>query len=357
VLEDLELSNCFCFAAKDVDPKEEAFELCRFLPKGLDVLAVLGSEQAAADLKSNNQGFCGLDDKLSKLADEFAGYERDDWRQNVYWSWLDSLKALLDEPGEGYPNWMRTEAWATKQQNTALTSWAQLRHDTILYVKQSYTPAAYNTSNGVMRPPEAYGSVEPVPHFFAKLKDLTAYTRAGLEHHDALPEELGEQLTSLTTLLDELMAIAVKHLENKELDSGEISTINTIGERFDKLITGLAKAVTVTEEKPDECVDYGCSEENRLAGDDDPFKTSIVADVHTDVNTESVLEVGSGILDWIIVARELPDGTIGASVGAVFSYHEFPHPMDDRLTDEKWNEMLQSKPPPRPAWIDRIRVK
>jgi hypothetical protein len=35
--------------------------------------------------------------------------------------------------------------------------------------------------------------------------------------------------------------------------------------------------------------------------------------------------------------------------GAVFSYYEFKHPMADRLTDEKWQEMRDSRPP-QPEW-------
>jgi hypothetical protein len=31
--------------------------------------------------------------------------------------------------------------------------------------------------------------------------------------------------------------------------------------------------------------------------------------------------------------------------------YEFKHPMDDRLTDEKWKEMLETDPPNRPEWV------
>jgi hypothetical protein len=119
----------------------------------------------------------------------------------------------------------------------------------------------------------------------------------------------------------------------------------------------LAAAVTIEQPKPAECESHPdrCGTGIHIAGDD-PYKTTIVADVHTDVNTESVLEEGSGFLDWLIVARQLPDGTVGVSVGPVFSYYEFAHPMADRLTDEKWNGLLASDPPARPAWIERIRV-
>jgi hypothetical protein len=32
------------------------------------------------------------------------------------------------------------------------------------------------------------------------------------------------------------------------------------------------------------------------------------------------------------------------------SHYEFKQPMQDRLTDEKWREMLEANPPKRPEW-------
>ena len=38
-------------------------------------------------------------------------------------------------------------------------------------------------------------------------------------------------------------------------------------------------------------------------------------------------------------------------VGPVFTYYEFKHPMNDRLTDEAWKTMIQgSQKPDRPSW-------
>jgi hypothetical protein len=69
-----------------------------------------------------------------------------------------------------------------------------------------------------------------------------------------------------------------------------------------------------------------------------------------------VLELGVGRIDEIhaVVPRIEEDGSITLQVakGGVFSYYEFPWPMDDRLTDEKWREMLEEgQVPPRPVWI------
>ena len=55
----------------------------------------------------------------------------------MYWSWLYSLKSLTNDFSEGdYPQFMKTTAWQDEKLNTNLGSWAELRHDTILYVEQ-----------------------------------------------------------------------------------------------------------------------------------------------------------------------------------------------------------------------------
>jgi len=34
----------------------------------------------------------------------------------------------------------------------------------------------------------------------------------------------------------------------------------------------------------------------------------------------------------------------------VMSYYEFKQPMQNRLTDDQWRELLQAEPPARPEW-------
>src|SRR4030042_3787254 len=157
----------------------------RCLPRGLDIMAVLGSERAYEIL--NQEGDTeykdektSYDEQLKQLRDEFATFTQEDWNRNLYWSWLYALKPLLDEFGKGYPPFMRTGAWQDKEINTALASWAELRHDTILYAKQSYTPRL--TSAPGPPPPQKplVGYIEPVPEFYARMLDLTGMTREGL---------------------------------------------------------------------------------------------------------------------------------------------------------------------------------
>jgi hypothetical protein len=172
-----------------------------------------------------------------------------------------------------------------------------------------------------------------------------------------MPKGLEPHMDKMIKLLRDLTDIAVDELQGVELSQTQIDTIKTMGDTFENIVEGLAEAVSEVEIDPG-CEDSReeCTEESELKGDD-PYKTTIAADVHTDPNTGSVLEEGSGYLDWIIVARELPDGTIGVSVGPVFSYYEFTQPMSERLTDEAWRQKLDSDPPPRPDWINAIRAE
>ncbi len=94
-----------------------------------------------------------------------------------------------------------------KSLNTCLGSWAELRHDTILYAKQSYSMA----EGGGKWPPQPEmpkGYVEPVPEFYARLSALAAMTREGLGSRGLLNELDGASLDHLADLAGELQAIA-----------------------------------------------------------------------------------------------------------------------------------------------------
>ena len=57
-----------------------------------------------------------------------------------------------------------------------------------------------------------------------------------------------------------------------------------------------------------------------------------------------------GYIKTLVVAYKLPEGHILIGVGPAFSYYEFKQPMENRLTDETWREMLNTQHPPEPEW-------
>jgi hypothetical protein len=300
----------------------------RGFPRGLDVMALLGSARAKELLAELG------DDAYTKYAESFSEMEKfladqppSQWYSNLYWGWLYSLKPLLGAKGKDTQSFMQTKEWQNKSLNAALASWSELRHDTILYAKQSYTPG-FETS---IEPPHPCGYVEPDPEFYARLYALNNMTVKGLESFGVLSLKAKDRLANLGKVLKRVLDISIVELENKDITEEDCNYIKYIGQSLESITVGVK---------------------------DQGIKTTLVADVHTDQNSKKVLEEGVGYVDLIIAAYMLPDKTIALGVGPVLSYYEFKHPMNDRLTDEKWREMLgSSSAPDMPSWTYSYRTK
>ncbi len=142
----------------------------RGLPKGLDFMAAMGSEEAYDILKEMGENqYANYDTQLAKVRKEIAGLQTDSWTQNLYWSWLYALQPLLAPKDTRYPAFMQTQAWTRKDLHTALGSWTELKHDTILYAKQVMAEMG---GGGAEQPPHSY--VEPNPEAYARLLALAA---------------------------------------------------------------------------------------------------------------------------------------------------------------------------------------
>ena len=109
----------------------------RGLPKGLDFFAALGSQDAYETLNAMGEtGYANYDKQMDKVRKEIADLGLDSWTQNLYWSWLYSFQPLIGGKDGRFPPFMQNLAWRYKELNTALGSWTELKHDTLLYAKQ-----------------------------------------------------------------------------------------------------------------------------------------------------------------------------------------------------------------------------
>jgi len=215
----------------------------RTFPRGLDVMALLGSKRAKELLQElGDTEYEGRDKKgnkithetqFLKLKEEFDKFNESDWQKNLYWSWLYALKPLLKEFGKGYPTFMQTKAWQDKELTTALASWAELRHDTILYAKQSYTMNLRDSAAIPSQKP-VVGYVEPVPEFYNRLLALTKMTNRGLSEMDVLDEMAKSRLNNLERILERLVEISKKELQNEELTKDDYDFIKNFGEELNK---------------------------------------------------------------------------------------------------------------------------
>jgi len=327
--------------------EEEVYNVCRFMPTGLDVMSALGSKRADEILDEQKMsGFCGYDEKNQEMKNLVNSYDQNKWTENLYNTWLWMLQPVLKEKPQGYPNWMRSLLWKNKELITALSSWAQLRHDTILYVKQSYTSAVMMKA-GAMMPSRYYGYVEPNPELFARAKFINDFLIKGLEEQGVMTDEIKTSLQKSSQMMARLQEISERELQGQTLSEEDYNYIMTIDKTFEGIIEDFASSLTIKEGVK---IPILTKKETSFLGKEDSFKTTIIADVHTETNTKKVLEVGTGKIDWVIVAHASKDGRVGIAVGPMFSYYEFAHPMKDRLTDEKWRSEVINQVE-RPDWI------
>jgi hypothetical protein len=319
------------------------------------VAAAFGSARAREHLQPDLDGYCSYEDQLDSVAGEASEFTLEDWGKNLYTAWLYSLDPFFTKDFSDFPTFMTTSAYADKALSTALASWAELRHDTILYVKQSYTAMAGASSGGtsaVLPAPEALYYVEPVPEVYSRLADLARMTERGLDGLGMFPEAVRVPTAQLVDLLDWLKQISIHELDGLALTEEEILLIKGMGDILKWVLAELGSAVTIPPSEGPSDSPYTPTTET-VQGD--PYKTTVVADVHTDGNMGEVLEVGSGYIDWLVVVNRLVDGTLGASIGPVLSYYEFPWPMDARLNDDEWQELLAGADrPARPAFVSAI---
>jgi hypothetical protein len=269
---------------------------------------------------------------MTKVQTEVAALGIDSWTQNLYWSWLYSFQPLIEPKGSAYPTFMQSQAWTRKDLQTALGSWTELKHDTILYAKQVMAEMG---GGGAETPPHGY--VEPNPEAYARLLALAQMTYDGLEARGLLSELM--QYT-LIDLIDELQFL--KDASESEL-AGEALTEDDYWHIF--YWGGVLEQFTIA------AADIEGEGYSPVLEDQ---KAALVADVATGTNdlmTLVVLEEAIGQPTEIFVV--LPDSPWRIAIGAVFTYYEFTVPPDQRMTDETWQTLVESgENPPQPEWTE-----
>lgn len=310
----------------------------RLLPKGLDIPAAFGSAEASQLLKDMGEyQYENYPENMDKMQQYLADLEEASWHQNLYWNWMHTLRPLTRQVPDGYPTFMLNQAWAHKELNTLLGSWTELKHDTILYSKQNYA----EMGGGGMEEIDDRGYVEPNPHLYARLAALSAMTRDGLKARNLLDERDSENLSRMEELALQLKTISEKELRGESLTEEEYELIRSFGGQLEHFWM---------EALRDQAQDGGRS--MLLINNRAP----VVADVAT-APPSTVLEEATGYIDYIFAVVPV-EGKLRIVKGGVYSYYEFPWPAEDRLTDEKWWEMLDNgQEPDRPAWIESFMAK
>lgn len=320
--------------------------LNRMLPDVLDVPAALGSETALGILEENGTTeYEGYSENMELLRSGLAKENATLWSASLYAGWLNTLRPLLTVKGEGYPMFMQNEEWIKKDLECFAGSFAELKHDTILYSKQVMA----EMGGGYDEEPDFRGYVQPEPLVYERFAALADMTAQGLKEYGMLDSADEENLSRLAQIAEQLLTISVKELQNEALTEEEYAFIECYGGDLEHFWYEAVKDNSESE--------YIYSEE---------YPAAIVADIATDPNG-SVLEVATGKPSKIYVVVQV-DGKIKLASGSVYSFYQFAWPMDDRLTDTKWRQMMgwqadengnysYDKPVEKPQWTESYRYK
>ena len=294
----------------------------RMLPNVLDVPAALGSDAAKnITMDAGASKWADYETNLEKLREDLASSPESIWTSNLSSQWLDTLKPLLDEKGEGYPSFMQSDEWTKKTLETFAGSYTELKHDTVLYAKQ---PMA-EMGGGDLEPVDDRGYVEPEPVLYARFTNLARATQEGLKKYNMLSAEDGKNLDLLTELSGQLLSIAEKELKNELPSDDEFELIRNYG--------GNIEHFWYEAMKDDADEEYFTAEE---------YPAALIVDVATDPNG-CCLEAGLGNPREIYVIVPV-DGILRIATGSVYNYYEFEWPLEDRLTDSDWRTMCGADP-------------
>jgi hypothetical protein len=310
----------------------------RALPSTLDVLYALGND-AAAQLLVPQLNMYHYATNLAALRYLIDGYDASFWNSSLFNAWLGMIRAC-NPPSDrsALPPFMTTASWWQEKMNTQLASWAELRHDNLLYAKQSYT--------GVPICSFPHGYVEPVPALYDAVR---AFAQLGknrlvpLLSVQAPQNALSWYFSNLDGVADTLGSIARKELSGTPLSSDETLFLQHM---LYMVNGGCAPAPG----------GWYCN----LFYENGGFTKMdyIVADVHTCPADASgnmvgwVLHVGTGPINLGVVTATTPECGTAAYVGPVMSYGEHVTSNFLRLTDEQWSTLYALNGSSRPSFMN-----
>ena len=313
-------------------------------PKGLDWMAVMGlpgAERILIDELKETQRWTGFPKALTTARKKAATTP---WDACVANQWMYTLLSLGDT-AQSLPYFMQSPQWQKKNLNTALASWAELKHDAILYAKQ---PMLAECGDGGPEPPVVKGYVEPNVKFWEKAIALVTRMDKVLTTYNLQTEKAKAVYERIKEMAEFCRDISKKELNGGKITDEEYNQIEIIGSTVENISLELV------------------SEDNEmLQGWSDVVSTdkkvAVVADVFTAsgenvaIDNKCVLYEGVGPAYEIYVVVEI-DGSLYLTRGAVLSYREFTRLLSDpRMTDEEWQEELKKSPTGgTPSWMKEI---
>jgi hypothetical protein len=314
-------------------------------PSALFVPAALGDSRARDHVKeflANEKGFAASEvsafiSRLDAKSRDVAKIKPEEWSASLGSAWLDLLSTLTHPYNEAaYPAYMRSPLFPDKQIQTFLGSYAELKHDTLLYAKQSYAEQGGPGDESPL-PPVVKGFVEPNLPFWRKLLALIGRTEASFRANNLFQDRAA---FSRLQDFDKIVAL-YEGLADKELRGQAITE-----DEYEKLRTTQLSFIAAPLDGTD-------------VPNPDSGKVALIADLHTDAAAGRILYEGTGE-PYLMIAFVDNENSPRLVVGLAFNHYEFSEGFGTRLTDEDWKNRVYdtgSALPPKPFWYSSLLPK
>ena len=168
----------------------------------LDLAAAFGSDFALAIQDAAGEtAHANYPEQMEAMRSAVAARPDEDWGTTAYDAWLSAVEPMWLPHGAAFPDFMRSPAWQAKAQQTGFGSYAELKHDTILYTKQ-----AGGDTGGGPPPRPARHWVEPDPVPTAAARRGGELTRDGLDRRGLLSASQRRLLSDYVGMAERLAA-------------------------------------------------------------------------------------------------------------------------------------------------------
>lgn len=317
----------------------------RLMPTPLDVAHAVFHNPAAGNLLAAERTRYGA--PYSTALDRKAAEPLPD--DSVAHMWLGALREISPDAKRdaALPAPLTSEPFARRMLETQLASWAELRHDNLLYTKQSYTvelgcefPSAY---------------IDPYPAFYAKLGAMAARVRttvAALPHKGRMSQHVDHYLEGMGKTMARLAKIAERERANEPMTDDDLQWIDHMVS-----LDGRSVVCATTVDPMGWYAELYFDQKSALWHD------PVIADVHTQPTDETgnmvgrVLHVGTGMPRMMDITIRHDGGKHTQTYrGLVSSYGELVTENFERLTDGEWRTRIKDGLVGAPGWLGDIVV-
>ncbi|MDR3642724.1 MAG: DUF3160 domain-containing protein [Candidatus Doudnabacteria bacterium] len=315
-------------------------------PSALFIPAAMGSVQAktySGQFLQKDAGFSDSDvqgflTKLSQKQSDIGKVTQNEWFASMGSAWLYVLGSLTHSYDSTYPAYMQATPFLDKQLQTFLGSYTELKHDTLLYAKQSYAEKGGGGDENPALPPVVKGYVEPNLDFWNRFNSLISQTKQVFSQNNLFSNtDVSARLQNFQDIVTFYTSIANQEMQGKAISEKDYEKLRTTQLSF--MVQPFDAATQA---------------------DENSGKVALIADIATDAIKNQVLYEADA-RPYLMLAIVNNENSPRVVTGLTYNQYEFTNPLGgQRLTDDDWKTWVYdqtNKLPAKNFWYNSLEAK